>query len=148
MDGGRASGDLMNNAMNAVIIRQVVCENCGAPTWHLDSTLDKLIQHQSVMTNEGRRINYACPSCTALTSSLLGKAQPVPQGEVSRFLAGLDSYIGSLECATPNCESRVILLVPSKGEPDIADWRIDDAACEKGLLPKYPFQGGEWLRLP
>lgn len=148
MDGGGAGGDMMDNAMDAVIIREVKCENCGAPTWHRDSTIEKLIQHQSVMTNEGRRINFACPLCTVLTRALLGPVQYVPQGEVSRFLADRDSYIGSFVCAKPDCESRVILLAPSKGEPDTAGWRIGDAACEKGHLPEYPFQGGEWLRLP
>jgi hypothetical protein len=138
---------MMDSTMDVVNIRQVKCENCGEPTWLPGSTIEQLIQRQSVMTNEGRRINFACPLCTVLTRSLLVEARFVPQGEVSRFLAGRDTYIGSFVCAKPSCVSRVILLAPSKGAPDTSSWSIGDAACEEGQLPNDPFQV-EWLRLP
>jgi hypothetical protein len=134
--------------MEAVIIREVKCENCGEPTWHRDSTIEKLIQHQSVMAPEGRRINFACPACNVLTRSLLGKSQYIREEELSQFLHGRDSYIGSFVCAKPDCESRVVLLVSSKDAPETIDWNTLDAACENGYPPEYPFQDGEWMRLP
>jgi len=148
VERGRTGGDMMGSVMDAIIIRQVKCENCGEPTWLHDSTIEELIQRQSVMTNEGRRINFACPLCTVLTRSLLVQARYIPQGDISRFLAGRDSYIGSIVCAKPDCVSRVILLAPSKGEPDTAGWQIGDAACEEGQLPELPFQVEAWMRLP
>ena len=128
-----------------VVIREVQCANCGRSTWHPASTLEQIVQLQSVLLQDVRYINYACPECNKLTRSPLRPARFVPEAAVLQILRGLASYVVSLECARQGCESPVMLLASAKDEASLQaarenDWYTLSAVCLNNAAPIYPYE--------
>jgi len=141
----------------AVFVRNVQCSNCGGQTALPDTILEQTIQRQSVWTEAGRQVNFACPGCNTLTRSLVfpGALLALPKG-LYRDPDDLGFYLVSLPCENKDCESPAIVLAAVKydKEPGIVlvevarHWRNRSAQCPKEHLLKEPLEMGNWLRLP
>lgn len=129
-----------------VFMREIECANCGTLTRHPASTLERIIQHQSVLREDVRYINYACPECNTLTQSPILPAKVFRDVDLSKFPADLTVEILSLECDATDCVSPVILLAGTKhkeGKPAFATakmhlWRTHSAQCANHHPPRLP----------
>lgn len=130
-------------------MEEVHCSTCGRPTRHLDSTLGRIVQLQSVSNEAGKWINYACPLCNSVTRSLVAPVVKIfDRVDLSKFPDDVIEFGVSLECAKSGCESPVILLAPMRrdiGEDRYLEymqknWTTQGAACLKGSVPLYPFE--------
>jgi hypothetical protein len=130
-----------------VLMRQVQCGRCGLTTRHRGSMLDKIFEHQSVLSQDERHINYACPECNHLALSLVVPGGRVdPEVNLKKFPDDLTNWLVVLRCEKIGCESRVILLAPVKHEGGkevalteaMSQWRNHSARCANNHPPLYP----------
>ena len=130
-------------------MRTVQCHNCGSTSRHLVPTLERIIQLQSVTTGDDLFVNYACPQCSTLTRSLVDSGAKFFAGvDLSKFPDDMTEFGVLLGCASPNCESPVILLAPIPSTVDLdqltqhigTNWKTNGACCLKGFPPAQPFE--------
>jgi hypothetical protein len=142
--------------MTDVLMREIVCRNCGSRTRQQLPTLEPIMWLQATFSAEGTCINYACPVCNKLSQSFVeSQAKIFEDIELTKIPDDLTVYIVFLRCAHNGCESPVILLAPVKKEVSDGEllthirenWSSNGAACAKGYPPTYPYQARIWKQL-
>jgi hypothetical protein len=141
--------------MTDVLMREIVCRDCLCRTRQPYLTLEPVIWLQAMSSEDGTYINYACPLCNKLTRSRIQSEAKIQDIDLTKFPDDLTVYIVFLRCAGIDCESPVILLAPVKKEVTDAElmthirenWTNRGAACSKGHVPSYPFEGRVWKQL-
>ena len=138
-----------------VPMHEVQCHSCELRTRHPHSTLRRIIQLQSVLSEDERRINYACPRCNKLTLSRVLPATLFDEVVLGEFPVDLNVYAVTLACVKTGCESPVILLAPVKGEIREEDllthirtnWSTHGALCAANFPPLHPYEVRIWEKL-
>src|SRR5258708_1861351 len=59
----RITALLKGNLMTLILVKEIVCQNCGIPTWQPLPLLQKVMQLQSLSHEANTYVNYACPHC-------------------------------------------------------------------------------------
>ena len=135
------------------IMRQVRCHNCGLTTRHQIPILEQIVLLQSVSSEAGLYINYACPGCSTLTRSHVEPEAEIFEGvDLEKFPDDLTLYVVFLECAKTGCESPVILLAPVPSGPSLlteiqTSWTNRGALCAKHFAPLHPYLVRYWKKL-
>jgi hypothetical protein len=126
-----------------VFIREVCCGQCGQPTAHLDSILQKIIPYQAASPDDGL-VNHACPICKKLARSpLLFGAKFVTGVDLLKYPYEAAEYIVAFECASKDCSAPVVFLalVTRDIQQDhlqdflSTNWQNVDAICANGFPP-------------
>lgn len=134
--------------MHGTVFEYVRCSTCRRPTPHLAPTLGQIVELQSVLSEDGRYINYACPLCNSVTRSPVVWGANVFEGaDLSKFPGGLIEFAVILECAKSGCKSPVVLLAPMRSDiPEDKrqeymqqNWMLQGAACLENFPPLVPF---------